>query len=281
MKTFLTYLLFFSVVISSSGQDTLTIYYKKNGKETKKINKSEYYRKVINNGDKYYSQEFLTESNQLVQESELQSLEPLIEDGLTTYFDKVSKQYIAKGYYQNGNLSGKWVYKTNNGYDTIDYSIAKIKYLPNLSFSQQETYLIVEKMPFFDYGEDLKRKRELLDKRIVQLTESGNVKANHDKYIEIQRQIIDVNRKAFDRYKDNNLIYPIRAKQRGIQGTVYAQFVIDEIGKVVETAVLKGVDKDLDKEAVRLINSMTNWETGIQKGKPVRVSMTVGIKFEL
>jgi len=280
MKAILTYILLFVIVSTSSGQDTLTIYYKKNDKRTGKIEKSEYYRKVINNVERYYFQEFLTESNKLVQETEIKSWEPLIENGKTTFFDKISEQYIATGYYQNGDMSDKWIYKTKYGYDTINYSIAEIKYLPNPSFSKQETFLIVEKMPFFDYGADLKQKRELLDKMIVQLNETGNIQANHDKYMDLQKQIIDINKQAFDRYKAKNLVYPIRAKGKAIQGIVYLQFVVDEFGKIVETAILRGVDKDLDREAVRLINSMDSWTIGIQKGKPVRVAMTVGVKFE-
>lgn len=281
MKTISISLLFFIIVITSSGQDTLTIYYKKNGKPTGKIEKSEYYRKVINTGERYYFQEFLTESDKLVQESEIKSWEPLIENGKTTYFDKLSEQYIATGYYQNGSMSDKWIYKTKNGYDTINYSIAEIKYLSNQNFSQQETFLIVEKMPFFDYGADLRQKREMLDKMIIQSSKTGNVQANHEKYMNLQKQIIDINNQAFDRYKANKLFYPLRAKKKTVQGVVYLQFVIDETGKIVETAILKGVDKDLDKEAVRLINSMDSWTVGVQNGKFVRVAMTIGVKFEL
>jgi TonB family protein len=281
MKVVLTSTLLILIVNVLSAQDTLTIYYKKNDKPTRKINKSEYYRKVINTGDRYYFQEFLTESDKLVQESEIKSWEPLIEHGKTTYFDKLSEQPIASGYYQNGTMSGKWVYKTTRGYDTTNYSIAKIKYSSKPNLSNQETFLIVEKMPFFDYGSDLKKKREILDKKISRLNESGNIQNNHEKYMNLQKQIIQINKQAFDRYKGNSLYYPLRAKREEIQGTVYLQFVVDKTGKIVETEILEGVDKDLDKEAVRLINSMENWTVGIQKGKSVRVAMTVGVKFEL
>jgi TonB family protein len=280
MKFILAYLLLFIIVITSSGQDTLTICYKKNGEKTGKIEKSEYYRKVINNGERYYFQEFLTVSNQLVQETEIKSWEPLIENGKTTYFDKITEQYIATGYYQNGDMSDKWIYKTMNGYDTINYSNAEIKYMPNQSVSPPETYVIVEKMPFCDYGADLKQKRELLDAMIVPLIEAGNIQANPDKYMNLQSQITDINNQAIDRFKAEHLFYPIRAKEKAIQGTVYLKFVVDGFGKIVETKILRGVDKDLDREAVRLINSMDGWTAGTQNGKPVRVAMTAEVKFE-
>ena len=37
--------------------------------------------------------------------------------------------------------------------------------------------------------------------------------------------------------------------------------------------------KDLDKEAVRLVNSMDCWSVGVNNGKPVRVAMTVDVQF--
>lgn len=281
MKTILTSLLLFAILIASHGQDTLTIYYKKNGKQTNKPDKSVIYRKVITNGERFYFQEFITESKLLTQESEIKSWEPLVENGLTTYFDPISGDLIAKGYYQDGKLSGEWVIKTKIGYDTIDYESVDIKYASNPSVHKQETFLIVEKMPFFDYVDGLKQKREVLDNKIKELNVTEESQEKKDKYMELQKQVVELNKKAFDDYKADNLFYPTRAKKNAIQGIVYLRFVIDESGKVVETEILRGVDKDLDKEAVRMINSMSRWTTGFQKNKPVRVAMIVEVKFGL
>jgi TonB family protein len=280
MKKYITFLLF-SIALTTFGQDTLSFYYKKNGKETRRINKSEYYRKIIHNNDKYIFQEFLTKSNQLVQESEILSWDPMIENGITTYFDKISKQVIAKGFYLNGFISDKWIYKTENGYDTIYYSTEDINYLSNPNYFQQETYAIVENMPFFDYDKAFKQKRNALDKKIIQFIESGSVQSNHKKYMDIQREIIEINKNSFENYINNNLVHPIRAKRKKIQAIVYVQFVVNEKGNIVETTLLRSVDKDLDKEAVRLVNSMTGWAPGVQKGRNVRVTTTVGVKFEI
>ncbi len=281
MRTILTSFLLFVIAIASNGQDTLTIYLKKNGKQTTNSDKSVFYRKVIKNDERFYFQEFITESNLLTQESEIKSWEPLIENGITTYFDKTTGYCIAKGYYRDGKLSDKWIIKTKNGYDTINYENSDIKYATNPSVQKKETFFIVEKMPFFGYVNGLEKSREILDMEIKQLNEIGNSQDKKEKYLELQRQVIELNKQAFDKYKADNLFYPIRAKKKSIQGIVYLQFVIDESGKVVETEILRGIDEDLDKEAVRLINSMSCWTTGLQKGEPVRVAMTVGVKFEL
>lgn len=164
---------------------------------------------MINSDGNYHFQQFLTESNYLVQESELKSWKPFVEDGLTTYFDKLSGQCIARGYYQNGNLDREWIYRTSRGFDTINYSNTKTEYSSNPSLPQYETFVIVQKMPFFEYGEDLKQKRYLLDKKIVEMIEKNNIQANHNEYMDLQRQIIKINRMAFDRFKNRNLYYPI------------------------------------------------------------------------
>ncbi len=75
--------------------------------------------------------------------------------------------------------------------------------------------------------------------------------------------------------------YPVVALENGITGTVYLSFVVNRDGSIVDVKVLRGVDSSLDKEAIRVVNSMPKWQPGKQGGKPVRVSYTVPISFVL
>lgn len=75
--------------------------------------------------------------------------------------------------------------------------------------------------------------------------------------------------------------YPVLAMENGIQGKVYVQFVIERDGSVSNVKVVRGVDSSLDKEAVRVVKSMPKWTPGKQRGKPVRVSFTLPINFQL
>ena len=279
MKTTLIALFFILAGSALYGQDTLTIYYKENGKPTDKIEKSAFYLKVIHAEDRFYYQAFLTESDQLVQETELKSWDPLIEHGKTTYYDKSSEPFVATGYYKDGDLSGQWIFKTEKGFDTIDYSKADLKYISDYKVNPKETFTTVDQMPMMDYGADLKQIRRMLDEQVAQLKETDQTKMDEEKGLAPQRQIGKLNRQAFARYKADKLCYPIRALNNGIHGTVYLHFVIDETGKVVEPVVMFGVDRDLDLEAVRLVNSMDCWSAGMHKGKPARVAMTVGVRF--
>lgn len=78
-----------------------------------------------------------------------------------------------------------------------------------------------------------------------------------------------------------NVKYPVLAMENGIQGKVYIQFVIERDGSITDVKVLRGVDSSLDKEAVRVVKSMPKWKPGKQRGKPVRVSYTLPINFQL
>lgn len=78
-----------------------------------------------------------------------------------------------------------------------------------------------------------------------------------------------------------NVKYPVLAMENGIQGKVIVQFIIEKDGHVSDAKVLRGVDSSLDKEALRVINSMPKWKAGRQRNKPVRVSYTLPINFQL
>jgi len=75
--------------------------------------------------------------------------------------------------------------------------------------------------------------------------------------------------------------YPVIAQENGIQGRVYVQFVVGTDGAVMQVKVARGVDPNLDKEAIRVVQSMPKWKAGKQRGKAVKVSYTVPINFVL
>ena len=75
--------------------------------------------------------------------------------------------------------------------------------------------------------------------------------------------------------------FPQIAKENGIQGRVFVQFVIGKTGKVSDVKIARGVDPYLDKESKRVVASMPNWKPGKQRGKPVKVSYIVPINFKL
>ncbi|MBW8049661.1 MAG: TonB family protein [Cytophagales bacterium] len=79
----------------------------------------------------------------------------------------------------------------------------------------------------------------------------------------------------------SNIIYPKSAKEKGIAGTVYISFVVDIDGSIRDIKVVKGINKELDKEALRVIKLMPRWNPGEQRGKAVAVKYTLQVKFTL
>jgi TonB family protein len=114
------------------------------------------------------------------------------------------------------------------------------------TFENEEVFVIVEQMPLF-----------------------GDEK-NPEKSSNLFREFIA-----------KNLTYPEEAKTKKIKGRVYVSFVVDKEGYIKSAKVVRGVHPALDQEALRVILSSPRWEPGKEKGKPVNVTYTIPIIFEL
>lgn len=83
------------------------------------------------------------------------------------------------------------------------------------------------------------------------------------------------------KYLSANIRYPEAAHKAGTQGRVTVQFVVGKDGSIGNVGILRGVDPNLDAEAIRVISSMPKWKPGTQKGEPVNVKYTVPVMFRL
>jgi len=79
----------------------------------------------------------------------------------------------------------------------------------------------------------------------------------------------------------SNIKYPEIAKENGVQGRVFVQFVVNSDGAVEKVEIKRGIDTYLDKEAIRVVQSMPKWTPGKQSGIPVKVQFVVPINFIL
>lgn len=77
------------------------------------------------------------------------------------------------------------------------------------------------------------------------------------------------------------LKYPQNAVRNGVQGTVTVQFIIEKDGKVTDVKVVKGVDEELDAEALKVVSASPKWKAGKVGGAKVRSSLTLPIDFRL
>ena len=86
---------------------------------------------------------------------------------------------------------------------------------------------------------------------------------------------------ALMKYVSENIKYPEKAKEDGIQGRVFISFVIEKDGSVSNVKVVRGIGGGCDEEAARVIAGMPKWQPGMQKGKPVRVNYMMPVFFKL
>ena len=86
---------------------------------------------------------------------------------------------------------------------------------------------------------------------------------------------------ALMKYIDSQINYPPEAAKNNIEGRVVVQFVVKKDGSIGEVKVVRSVEKDLDKEAIRVIKALPEFTPGRQDGKAVSVWYTLPVSFKL
>ena len=101
---------------------------------------------------------------------------------------------------------------------------------------------------------------------------------------------------AFFKYLGDNLQYPIKAREAGIEGKIIVEFVVEADGSITnvlahylprrndsqnQNASVNSLQKELENEAIRVTKAMPKWIPGKQRGKNVRVAYKYPITFQL
>lgn len=86
---------------------------------------------------------------------------------------------------------------------------------------------------------------------------------------------------ALFQFISKNVQYPEKAKSKNIEGIVFVGFTITKEGKVTKINVKRKVNEELEKEAIRVIKSMPDWNPGTKDGKKVNIEMVVPISFKM
>ena len=83
-------------------------------------------------------------------------------------------------------------------------------------------------------------------------------------------------------FMGENVKYPKSLEADNTEGKVFVEFVVKADGSISDAKVVKSSGHDsMDDEAVRVVNSMPNWEPGVKDGKPVDVKMVLPFVFKL
>ena len=86
---------------------------------------------------------------------------------------------------------------------------------------------------------------------------------------------------ALMKWLSQQIRYPEAAQQNDIQGRVVVRFVVEKDGSIGQVTIVKGINKDLDSEAIRVVKNMPKWHPGKNNGIPVRSYFNLPVTFRL
>lgn len=126
-------------------------------------------------------------------------------------------------------------------------------------------------------------KRPLSDTLIVEVTDAHVKEVKKDQLLTFVEQMPEypggIN--SMMNFLSQNIRYPRVASDKGLQGKVLIQFVVDKYGKIGHFKVLRGVGGGCTEEAIRVIKLMPDWIPGKQNGKIEDVFFVLPISFQL
>ena len=82
-------------------------------------------------------------------------------------------------------------------------------------------------------------------------------------------------------YIRKHIHYPEIDKRMGVEGKVFVTVTISPEGKLMSAKVTKGINDHFDEEALRVVNTMTQWQPALQNGHAIRRTMKIAINFSL
>jgi TonB family protein len=158
----------------------------------------------------------------------------------------------------------------NNTVVLLDNKLAHIQSLTNKSRT------ILKKV---ELSRDLNNYELVLTTTPVQITTS----VKDDKIYDIVEENAQFPGGDMAMYKwiSEHLKYPEECKEKGIQGRVMVQFVVNKDGSIPDIKVLKSPHSLLSEEAVRVVKAMPKWTPAKDKGKVVRSHFRLPINFKL
>jgi len=76
------------------------------------------------------------------------------------------------------------------------------------------------------------------------------------------------------------IIYPEIARRAGVQGRVFVKAFVDETGRVTKVTLIKGIGAGCDEAAMKAVKE-TRFKPGMQRGKPVKVQVSIPVLFKI
>lgn len=218
-------------------------------------------------------------------------------DGRTSIYDATLKSLNGQ-FDENGYCDGKWTLQQDDViyfYGIYEHGVCKRFYREDLTTGDIENVVGKINCMLNEIIENNYEDLECMIERnnvewkwwyVEKEKETQTVTEENDESQEIFAVVDEMpefqgGTSALMEYLQEHISYPTTARENGIQGRVIVSFVINEDGSISDVKVERSVDSDLDKEAIRVVQSMPKWIPGRQGGKNVRVKYTIPVLFRL
>ncbi|WMX17133.1 TonB family protein [Aureispira sp. CCB-E] len=225
-----------------------------------------------------------------------------------TWFDNGNKK--VEGHYDNDKETGDWKYYRHNGtlsseggckegkyhgkWKNYDYKgrlkneLVWVDDLREGAFTEYDTLGNIINNGVYK-ADTIFEQTKVVEERSVQPLESGTIYTIVEEmpYLKQFEHIEDIveRKKKSDRFLlehiYQHIIYPDFAREEGIEGKVIINFTIYEDGSLRDIVVISGVCEVIEKECLRIVETIPAWNPGKQDGKAVRVKYYLPIRFKL
>ena len=119
-------------------------------------------------------------------------------------------------------------------------------------------------------------------KKIEPVNPADISRANNEIYVAVdQAAQFPGGQGALMKWLAYEIMYPVEAAEKDIQGRVVVQFVVEKDGTITNPKIARGVDPYLDKEALRVIRKMPKWIPATKDGQVVRSYFNLPVTFRL
>jgi len=206
-----------------------------------------------------------TKDNNVILKMELDSSET----GNFTHYNKRGDIILATGYFKNGFRDSIWSYYDASGklINTEEHDADKTH---EEAFGQNNSSIPI--VPYIETVDQL-----FMDDFAIPIEITPDVIIDSpDKYAEFPGGIMKMKR-----FIANETEYPASAMEIDQQGKVFLSFIIELDGSLTNIEILRGVSREIDMEAKRVIQSMPKWTPAVYKGKKVRSRCRIPISFVL
>ena len=250
--------------IAKSQQTKDTIYYNKIWEVSNKEN-AEYYRIISKENELFKVMDYYLNGT-LHMSGFYKSINPEIKEGLFTYYDENGKK----------NFQGNYFANTKNGPYTLFYNSGLVW----VSENYLNDLLNGDLIGYFENGQ-IRRREKYSNGALIGgkcYTLSG-IDTTYYPFETMPEFIGGDN--GLREYLGQNINYPPKARNKGIEGKVVLHFVVSMDGQIKDIEIIRYSHPLLDEEALRVVKSMPKWKPGFQDGKAVEVKYTLPISFRL